>query len=919
MITTTLISCQSLHKYICFRKPLKYLKLIKHLPKFITIFFLFLFFNTSFLQAQQQLEIEVDLSYTNKNLKFILKDIASQYPVNFSYGKVKLNTIKNIEFKGKLAQALDLLFQSVPIQYKCIGNQIVLKYNAVIGKAIKGRILDQDTKLPLIGANITIRNSNPLKGTSSDENGYFKIEDLGIDRYDLEVQYIGYEPTIINQVLVSTGKEIFLEVELREQTLSLAEIVVDVNYDLSKPLNDMASTSARSFSVEESQRYAAAISDPARMVQSYAGITGGGDDLSNEIIIRGNSSRGILWRLEGIEIPNPNHFGGLGSGAGSVSMLSSSVLTNSDFYTGAFPAEFGNALSGVFDMQMRNGNKDKREHTFKLGNLGMEFATEGYFHKNSNASYLINIRLSTLKLIDKYLVSLGRNKPSYRDISFKVNVPTKKLGTFSLFGLGGVNKQEERGPRDTSEWTMDQDEFDFDERQKVGVIGLTHRYLLSDKSYIKNAIVGSIYNFYDLTHLLIPEEQNLIPIKIDESFFNDKSISISSIYNLKINAKHKIRTGVILNDKYFDYDYKSVDQNTQEWITYLDNKGRTQHLQSFFQWRYRMGTNWELNAGLNFSYLFLNKTYGIDPRIALKRSIKLNQNLSFSLGLHSKPEHSSTYFIERIEDGVIESPNINLKMMKAIHAVVGYDILFSKNLRLKLEGYYQYLFHIPISDDPDIPFSVVNFNDVFGIVFGNNAHRTPLVSKGKGFNYGIDLTFEKFFSHGYYFLFTSSFYDSKYTTIDKKVYHTVNANNVVLNLLGGKEWKVGRRKKNIFGINTKFLYYDGIRDTPIDLATSINAGQQVFEPESFYSNKLKAYLRLDLGILYKVNTKKATHSFHLDIQNILDRSNIINSFYDDSSKSILYEQTNGLIPFLVYRLEMSFDNKTMSKKGMKNN
>ncbi len=882
---------------------------------------LFSFFGNPMF-GQNLLDTPVSLKYSNESLGKILNDLKKDYDLNFSYATINLSVSITISFKGKLQEALDELFAPESIHYKMIGNQIALKYVPIKGRPIKGQILDADTQVPLIGANVILDKSDPLVGVSTDIDGYFSLQGLAIGRYNLRVQFIGYEPIFINQVLVTAGKDVFLALELKESTVALAEVVVKIKRDVSKPLNDMATTSARSFSVEESQRFAAAISDPARMAQSYAGVSSGGDDLSNEIIIRGNSPRGLLWRLEGVEIPSPNHFAGYVSGGGSISMLSANTMSNSDFYTGAFPAEYGNALSGVFDLRMRNGNKDKREHTLAIGNLGLEAATEGYFSKNSNASYLFNFRYSTLQFVNPFLPSLEGSLPSYRDLSFKINVPTKKAGLFSIFGIGGINKQYQTAKQDTALWVTGEDRLDRLFLQKLGIIGFNHRYLLSDNSYLSTSLMASVYDYYDLTDLYLPEPL-LASVTIDEtSFFNADFVGSISL-NHKFNAKHNIRTGFSFSPRHYTYDFytiltdsiraRDINLNTIDSVltTLLGDAGQALYFQSYFQSKYHFSEKWTLHSGINFSWFFLNNTFGIDPRLALRWNFKEQQSLSMSLGLHSKPEHSSTYLIKQIDaNGNSTQNNLGLKMPRAFHAVLAYDRNFSKHLRLKVEPYYQYLFNIPVSTINNDGFSALNVTDIFDITSHDESNQFYLVSEGTGFNYGIDFTLEKFFSEGYYFLTTASIFDSKYTTRNGDIYSTRNANNYILNLLGGKEWFVGKDKNNVLGLNGKFTFYDGNRDTPIDLATSILERDRIDFPLSYYTIKLEPYIRFDLGISYKINTPSVTHTFMIDLQNIGNRKNVSNRRFDSRSGQIINVLQNGLIPFVTYRVDLSYDKKS---------
>jgi len=845
---------------------------------------------------------EVHLHYENQTISHILDDLEASYGLEFTFGKIPLERATTFEYQGRLDQALATFFSDQGILFKKIGDHIVLKADTPKGQPIKGIITDVDSKMPLVGANVIVVGSTPLIGTSTDDAGFFSIKDLKVGRYDLYIEYLGYDATTIKQILVTTGKEQFILADLRESTLLMQEVVVTAKFDASKPLNEMVTNSARSFSVEETSRYAAAISDPARMAQSYAGVTGNGDDLTNEIIIRGNSSRGLLWRIEGVEIPNPSHFSDLGATGGNISMLSASTLTNSDFYTGAFPAEFGNAISGVFDLKMRNGNNEKREHALQIGTLGMEASSEGYFTKSSPASYLFNYRYSTIALIKNLLPSLSDQVHPFQDLSFKINLPTKKAGVFSLFGLGGTNSTETSMGVDTSDFVFNWQLQEFEVQQSMGVMGLSNQYIFSDKWYLRTSLTTSKWNYDDETTQLQPSNK-FRPVVIDVTTFNENETILSAVLNFKANASSVIRTGFNLRQKHFDYDYKSfADADTL--LSFLENSGTTQFVDAYAQWKFRYKEDWEINAGINASCLLLNKSVGIDPRIGIKYLFKNDQTVSIATGLYSKPDHLSTYFIERRHlNGATSLPNFNLPMLKAFHLVSAYSTKLRSNLQLKIEGYYQSLFDIPVSANASSIFSVLNASSVFGVIFLNDQDGASLLPEGTGENYGLEITLERFFSDGLYYLFTASLFDSKFTTINKRKFHSRYATNYVTNLLGGKEWTVGTRKKNAVGLNGKFTWQGGLRSTPILLAESLNAGTTVIDTDRYNTMRNPDYYRLDLGIFYRINSPKTTHWLKLDVQNVTDRQNIAERFFDPIQRELNNLRQNGLIPFINYRME----------------
>ena len=367
---------------------------------------------------------------------------------------------------------------------------------AQITQVIKGKVVDVDTKIPIIGANILLDTSKTT-GASTDIDGNFRIENVPIGRHNLRISYIGYEPIALNQILVTPQKEVFLNIGMRESVENLQAItVVASKQDQHNTINDMTTVSGRQFTTEETGRFAGSFADPARAVSSFAGVSFSSDE-SNEIIIRGNSSKGLLWRLEGIEIPNPNHFSmGSGGTSGGISILKNTMLSNSDFLTGAFPAEYGNALSGVFDLNLRKGNS-VREYSLQLGVMGAQVSLEGPFSKNSEATYLANYNYSTLDALNKMGLVVGGNEtivPRYQDLSFNIDIPTAKAGRFSIFGLGGISAGNTQPDRDSTQWQSFVDKQKSEIQSRVGLLGLNYMFIFNSKTYIKTTATFSIQN-----------------------------------------------------------------------------------------------------------------------------------------------------------------------------------------------------------------------------------------------------------------------------------------------------------------------------------------------------------------------------------------------------------------------------------------
>ena len=293
---------------------------------------------------------------------------------------------------------------------------------AQITQTIRGKVMDKESQYPLDGATVRLLEA-PNTIVISAADGKFRMENVPVGRHSIEIEYTFYKTRII-PVIVTAGKEIILAISM-EDAFTEIEGSVEITAKKKGELNnDMASVSGKSFSVEETDRYAGSRSDPARMASNFAGVQGA-DDSRNDIVVRGNSPSGVLWRVEGIDIPNPNHFAISGTSGGPVSVLNNKTMANSDFFTAAFPAEYGNSTAGVFDLKLKNGNNEKHEFTGQFGFLGTEAMAEGPLSKKTGASYLFAYRYSTVSMFSLLGIDIGTSAvPKYQDLSFKFNFPS---------------------------------------------------------------------------------------------------------------------------------------------------------------------------------------------------------------------------------------------------------------------------------------------------------------------------------------------------------------------------------------------------------------------------------------------------------------------------------------------------------------
>ncbi len=751
-------------------------------------------------------------------------------------------------------------------------------------QSIRGTVIDNASNSPLAFVNIIIQNTN--KSTTTDSMGNFILPSIVVGRYNIQVSMMGYEPLTLNEIQVTSGKEVFLNVSLKENVTSLTEVVITPKVNKEQPLNSTATLSAKMLSVEEAKRYAGGFDDPARLVSAFAGVSS--NVSNNAIVVRGNSPQALQWKLEGVEIPNPNHFADLSAfGGGGLTALSSHLLANSDFFSGAMPAEYGNALSGVFDIFMRKGNNEKSEHTLQLGLLGLDVASEGPFKKGGKSSYLFNYRYSTLALLEPVLPeNAGGTK--YQDLSFKLNFPTKKAGTYSVWGIGLIDKSGAEAKKNTSEWKYNTDQENQDVKQYMGAMGVSHKILLNKKQFIKSNVATTINGIDFRTERMNNNLSSWPKNKVDNKNY---TIVLSSFINSKINAKHTNKSGLVITNMNYDILLKNAFPFGSPLKTIVAEKGSSTLLSAYSNSTFSINEKVTINAGINTQLFTLNKHYTVEPRVGIKYQFAQNQSFSFAYGLHSRLERLNYYFVKN-NNG--ERVNKNIDFTKSHHLVLGYDISLSEFTHLKVETYYQHLFKVPVIADSS--FSMINQqNDWF--------FNGKLQNNGNGKNYGIDVTFEKYLSQGYYYMTTASLFNSLYKGGDNIWRNTRYNRNYAFNFLIGKEWEIGKNKQNVLSLNARLSYQGGDHYSPINSTLSIQNQEVVFDETKAFSKQVSPALASHFTISYKINKNKSAQEIALKVINATQYKEFMGFQYNYQTQKVDEYREAIFIPNLSWKIE----------------
>ena len=755
-------------------------------------------------------------------------------------------------------------------------------------QTVRGQVCDVASGEPMIGVTVTVENGISM-GAVSDADGNFVINNVPVGRHSVRATYIGYEPVLLKEQLVSSGKELVLTLRMRESISELGEVVIKPRVNKQLPLNEMAQVGARMFSVEEATRYAGGMADPARTASMFAGVASGG--VANGISIHGNSPQMLQWCVEGVEVPNPNHFADItGLGGGIFTSLNGTVLANSDFLTGAMPAEFGNALSGAFDMKMRVGNNTKYEHAVQVGTLGVDFASEGPLGKGSKASYLVNYRYSFLEIAKKlHAINMEKETLDYQDLSFKLDMPTQKAGTFAVWFTGLVDNYENEVP-DVSDWETLWDMNDSWSRQRSCAGGVTHTYRFRSG--------GTLHSNVAFTGAYTRLEQNDYNQQMKKTPDMDGrnaswNIIISTQHQHKFSSRYTMQNG---------FEHQHLDFHTWlDWVETVggplfrvyESKGNTGLTHLYTNHKVALSRRLSTVAGVNVMWFNLNDQWLVEPRISVQYKTSPSSTLSLAYALNSRKESTDTYFVTMAEG----NPNKDLGLTRSHHISASFAQRLGDNAMLKVEPYWQWLFDVPV--EQGTTYSIINHNMFF--------QDRALTNDGAGRNYGIDLTLERYLKDGLYGMLTATLFKSEYRDAQGQWHHSRHDRGYITNILGGKEWMVGKAKKNVFGINGRLTLMGGDRYTPIPDGTTFEDIMQRPDksiPEVEGADPFTKQKGMNVGyafsVKYTINKRHTSHHFILEY---LQMKTFQGQTFDLRTHEIVDKFTSLTFPNIAYRVE----------------
>lgn len=488
----------------------------------------------------------------------------------------------------------------------------------------------------------------------------------------------------------------------------------------------------------------------------------------------------------------------------------------------------------------------------------------------------------------------------------------KNGDNLSLFGIGGwsqinfiTSNRLKPEARDIYA-SKDQDEY-F--RAALGLLGVTYTHRVNDHEYSKTSLaISTQYNRNHFNRVIRHVDSTTGNFVVDtmyrklEYFFVNTRYTLSYLRNNKISSRSAIRYGIVTEM----YQPKFIDSNLLEpafnvnvseftWVSRLrGNHGIHLLFQPFAQWKYSINEKLSTVVGLHAQYFTLNHRWSVEPRFSIKWQFKQNQSLAFGTGLHSQLLPVYQYFLV---DKNNYAYNRKLDFMRSFHVVLGYDVFFKHDIRIKAEAYFQQLWGLPV-DTFASSYNMLNEGSGFDRFFPGK-----LQSTGLGRNMGVEVTLEKFFTHNWFLMFSGSVYDSKLQGSDKKYYNSSFNGNYILNLLGTKEFKWGKKRLNTIGVGGKITFGGGQRYTPYDTTLSKMYEDPVVTDSLRNMRQFKPYFRFDIKLNYRCNTKRFTHEVGIDLVNVTMQKNILRLQYVSPENPANEVYQLGFLPLFYYRLD----------------
>lgn len=715
---------------------------------------------------------------------------------------------------------------------------------------IKGVVIDKSTRQPLEFVNVLVVGLGI--GASTDANGNFLITQVPPGIYRLQASFLGYKTELTPEYRVNHVTP-YVQIELEEENASLNEVIVTASPFQKVPESPV---SLRVIGLQEIEKAPGANRDISKVVQNYPGVAFSPIGYRNDLIVRGGGPSENRFYLDGVEIPNINHFSTQGASGGPVGLIDADLIRSVKFYSGAFPADKGNALSSVLDFSLRDGDMERNSLKATLGASEVSLSSNG--HIGNKTSYLVSVRQSYLQALFKILGLPFL--PAYTDASFKIKTRFDSHNELTLLGLGGIDRM----------------------KLNLGIEGEDAEYMLSYLPEINQETytVGGVYRHYSQRHVqsivLSQSYLNNRNVKYrdnDESSEENLTLRLGSIeQETKLRMENtsswsvwKVKAGFDLNySRYKSNEYRKVFANALREYDYHTDLSL---------WRWGMFASVDYAApdksftasmgvrtdGNNYSDKMKELWRQLSPRLSVSYQLIEGLTLSGHVGLYYQlPSYTALGF--KGEEG--EYVNRHLDYISVSQESLGLSWTPNENMELSAEGFYKLYGHMPFSLSDQIPLYCKG-ND-YGTI-GNEA----LSSEAKGRSYGVELMFkwlltQKLNLSSSLTIFKSEFKDGEQGSYVPSAWD----NRFILNMSGTynflKHWSLGAKVSCIGG--SPYTPYDVEKSSLVE-AWNVQ-GRAYYDYSRYNQERLPVFGQLDVRVDKTFYLKKCMLGFYLDIQNI---------------------------------------------------
>ena len=708
---------------------------------------------------------------------------------------------------------------------------------------ISGKVFNNDTGLTLEGATIQVEDSDFFAITNSE--GLFEIKDIPTSSYNVKASFIGFKSQTIFNVIVKSAGNQSLQYGLNPSSEELDEVIV-----VESPFKTSIETplSTQTFSAVEIETYPGGNNDITRVIQSLPGISPSVGGFRNDIIIRGGGPNETVYYIDGIEIPNINHFSTQGSSGGPVGLVNISFIKDVTLSTSSFGAEYDNALSGVLSFVQKEANKEKISGNFRVGSSEAGITLDGPI--NQDTSFIFSLRRSYLQFIFK---AFGFSfLPDYWDYQMKLNHKIDNYNYINFIGIGSIDELTVNEP----------DEFDFENQSTIEQIPITNQksrtFGVTWKRIYKNS-----NGFFNLS---------LSNNKLENNFerFEDNVSKTNKVYS-NISTEEDIKLRFISNNSFENYKFSfggnfQLSKYSNRTLFKFYNINYNSNIDFFKYGLFLKSSKRFFNDKLSVSFgirtdqdnfTSVNKIFeNISPRLALSLALSRNNkwNLNFTTGRYYKmPTYTSLGF--RDLNNMLT--NKNSKYTKSDHLVIGLEFINSESSRFTIELFDKRYSNYPVSSTDMV--SLANKGGDFEVL-GNE----KILTIGKGKSYGMELLYQQKLKNNFYGILSYTFFYSKFSGIDKIYLPSVWDNRNLFSFTGGY-----KLKKN-WEISSKLRYTDKTPYAPINIELSnMSYPEIVFDYSQLGNYFLDKFLKLDLRIDKRWNFKTTSMNFYIDAENLL--------------------------------------------------